>query len=198
MEERELLLHLAVVADLLLAGREMAVPEQRHLLFERALGRDHAVGPPVAEPASFEVRRAQPVEEAVDHRLEPPLALGLDLYAQRLAGLLGTAGRGGTARREIAQARIPYAGRIERREIVGDGLVVDQTGDRLGGRHRRKSRDLLRRAAEAGTLQEMGGEVIAPVGIGDRGEVIRPAGRTGGASRHMGKTVDERRVPEIG
>ena len=31
LQQRKLLLHLAVVADFLLAGGEMAVPEQRHL-----------------------------------------------------------------------------------------------------------------------------------------------------------------------
>src|SRR6202012_5626836 len=106
MEQRELLRHLAIVADLLLAGGEMAVPEPRHLLFERALGRDHAVGPPIGEPARLEVRRAQPVEEAVDHRLEPAVTFGLDPHTERFAGALGTTGRGDTARREIAQARI--------------------------------------------------------------------------------------------
>ena len=198
MEQRELLLHLAVVADLLLAGGEMAVPEQRHLLFERALGRDHAVGPPVGEPARLEVGRAQPVEEAVDHRLQPAVALGLDLDAERLAGALGAPGRGGAARREIAQAGVPHAGRVERREVVGHGLVVDEMGDRLRRRHRRKPRDLLRGAAEAGALQEMGGEIVAPVGIGDGGKVVRPGGRPGGASHHAAKALNERRISEIG
>ncbi len=78
MEQRELLLHLAIVADLLLAGREMAVPEQRHLLFQRPVGRDHAVGPPMRQATGLQHGGAQPIEEAIDHRLQAALACGLD------------------------------------------------------------------------------------------------------------------------
>ncbi len=71
-----LLEHHPVVADLVLPGREVSVPEQRELLFERPGGREHAVRPPQAEPLRFDLVRVQTVEELVDDRLEPPLRTG--------------------------------------------------------------------------------------------------------------------------
>ena len=68
-----LLQHHPVVADLVLSGREVPVPEQRQLLFERTRRREHAVRPPQAEPLRFDLVRVEAVEELVDDRLESPL-----------------------------------------------------------------------------------------------------------------------------
>ena len=120
------------VAHLVLAGGEMAVPEQRHLLLERPLGVEHAVRPPVGDAAGLEHARAQPVEELVDHRLERPVAGRLDLDAERLAGLFGELGGRRPARREVDETGIVDGGRLERGQVVvGDALVVDQMRDRL-------------------------------------------------------------------
>jgi hypothetical protein len=55
LEERDLLEHLAVVADLVLVRREVAVPQQRHLLLERMRG--GSIGsPPLAHAARLEHR----------------------------------------------------------------------------------------------------------------------------------------------
>ena len=97
--------HLAHVAHLVLAGGEMAVPEQRHLLLERALGVEHAVRPPVRDAARLEHARAQPVEELVDHRLERPVAGRLDLDAERRAGLFRELGGRRPARRKVRRDR---------------------------------------------------------------------------------------------
>ena len=58
-----------VVADLVLGGGEVPVPEQRHLLFERSVGIEHPLGPPIANAASLQLGGAQPVEEAIGNRL---------------------------------------------------------------------------------------------------------------------------------
>ena len=71
--------HLAVVADLGLAGGEMAVPEQRHFFFQGPVGVEHAIAPPVRHPTRFQHAGPQPVEELVDHRLQGPVARRLHL-----------------------------------------------------------------------------------------------------------------------
>ena len=110
--------HLAEVAHLVLAGGEMAVPEQRHLLLERALGVEHAIRPPVGDAARLEHARAQPVEELVDHRLQRPVAGRLDLDAERLAGRLRELGGRRPARRKVHETGIVDVGRLERRQVV--------------------------------------------------------------------------------
>ncbi len=170
MEQRELLLHLAIVADLLLAGCEMAVPEQRHLLLQRPVGRDHAVGPPMREATGLEHGGAQPIEEAIDHRLQAALACRLDAHAHRLAGLLRALGRGHAAHREVAQARVPDVGALERSEVVvRNRVIIDQGGDSRLWAHGREPSDIFGRAAEAGALQQMRGAIEAPVGGCNRG-----------------------------
>jgi RNA polymerase sigma factor (sigma-70 family) len=48
-----------------------------------------------------------------------------------LAGFLGTGGGGGTADREVAQRRVPYAGVFESFEGVGNGPIIQKICDRL-------------------------------------------------------------------
>jgi hypothetical protein len=47
MQQSELLHHLAVIAHLGIRGCEMAVPKKGELFFERTLGAEHALGPPL-------------------------------------------------------------------------------------------------------------------------------------------------------
>ena len=72
--------HLAVVANLGLAGGEMAVPEQRHFFFQGPVGVEHAIAPPVRHPTRFQHAGPQPVEKLVDHRLQGPVARRLHLH----------------------------------------------------------------------------------------------------------------------
>ncbi len=192
VQQGKLLLHLAIVADLFLAGGEMAVPEQGHLLFQRMVGRDHAVGPPKRKTPRLEHRRAQPIEEAVDDRLQAPLARRLHARAQRLAVFLGALGRRNAARRKVLERGIPYARLIERLEvIVGDGAIVDEVRNRIRGLHRGELRDLLRRAAEAGTFEQVGSAIKAPFARGNRREIVRPCGRPCTATPHLDMAGDK-------
>ena len=111
--------HHPVVAHLVLAGREVAVPEERELLLERPRRRQHAVRPPQAEPLRFDAVGGQAVEELVDDRLEPALrALRQHLLAEPLAALARDAHRLGPARRERIHARIPDARLVERLQVA--------------------------------------------------------------------------------
>src|SRR5262245_30613153 len=65
--------HHAVVADLVLAGGEVTVPEERQLFLERPLAREHAVRPPETEPLRLDRVRIEAVEELVDDALESAL-----------------------------------------------------------------------------------------------------------------------------
>jgi hypothetical protein len=47
LKQIELPQHLAIVTHLLFIGGEMAMPEQRHLLFQGAISGQHAIGPPI-------------------------------------------------------------------------------------------------------------------------------------------------------
>ena len=109
-EHQVLLEHHPIVAHLVLAGREVAVPEQRQLLFERAPGREHAVRPPQAEALCFDAVGNQAVEELVDDRLQSSLGTGgQHLLAQTLAALARQPHGLGTARRKRIHAGIPDA-----------------------------------------------------------------------------------------
>ena len=140
VEQVELQQHLAVVAHLLLAGGEVAVPEQRHLLFQRPVRVEHAVGPPVGGAVGLEPARAQPVEELVHHRLHAAIAAGLDLHAQRLALVPGEVGGGGPA--GAGRVRAPGSHTPESFErlqlAVVDALVVHQMADCLRRRSCRR------------------------------------------------------------
>ena len=173
--------HLPVVADLVLGRREVAVPEQRHLLFQRPAAIEHALGPPVPDPAGFQPRRAQPVEETVGHRLHVAIdKLGLDPDAHARATLHRQFGRRRAARREVHQRLIPESGMLERQQmVVRERVVVDELADRLLGRHVRQLLDVFRGAAETRAFQQVGGAVVAPVRGGDRRQIPRPQGRAG-------------------
>ena len=166
------------IAHLAVAGGEVAVPEQCQLLFEGAPGEQHALTPPGRQPLGLHGVRPQPVEELVDHRLEPPrLAFGQHLDAHRLAALAGDAHGLRPALWKRIHARIPDRRRIERRQVIRHRLIVDESVDNVLGGHVRESRDLLRGRAETGALDEMGRLRGVPIGRGDRGEVVRPGGR---------------------
>ena len=175
LEQLELLQHLAVVAHLLFGGGEMAVPEQRHFFLQRAWRGQHAVRPPIGNPVGLEDARAQPVEELVDHRLHRPIAGRLYFHAQRLAGGTGEIGRGGPARREVIESGVEHARFVERLESrVGCTFEVDQSPDGFARGELRKRIDLLGRAAEAGTLQQVRGAGAIPVVGADGREVASP------------------------
>ncbi len=102
--------HHAVIAHLVLAGREVAVPEQRELLFERPPGRQHPVRPPQAEALCFDSVGDQAVEELVHDRLEPALGTRRQhLLAQTLPALARQTHGLRTARRKRIHAGIPDA-----------------------------------------------------------------------------------------
>ena len=102
--------HHAVVAHLVLAGREVAVPEQRELLLERPPGRQHPVRPPQAKALCFDAVGDQAVEELVHHRLEPALGTRRQhLLAQTLPALARQTHGFRTARRKRIHAGIPDA-----------------------------------------------------------------------------------------
>ena len=94
LEQFHLLEHLAVVAHFLLAGGEVAMPEQSHFFLQRTLRDKHSIRPPVGQTMSFQATRPQPVEKPVCHRLQAPVARRLDLDTQRFAGFFGQIGRG--------------------------------------------------------------------------------------------------------
>ncbi len=169
LEQLQLLQHLAVIAHLVFAGGEVPMPEQRHLFFEWAVRRQHPVRPPVGDALRLELAGAQPVEEAVDHRLQAAVACRLHLDAQRLAFLLGELGRGGTARRERIETFIEHTRLVERRQMrIRDVLRLDQIADQRNGIARRQVQDALRRFAEPGAADQMRRARLVPVGLGDR------------------------------
>ena len=175
----DLLHHLAVVADFVLVGREVAVPQQRHLLLERVRRLHHPVRPPVPQPARFEHRRAQPVEEAIGDRLYRTVAGRFGIDAHRRAGLQRAVRRFGAAFRKSVQRRIPEPGLDERLHLrIRDGLVVDKRADRALEAKVCKLLDLCRRPAEPRVSQQVRGAVVIPVRIGDRREVVLPVRRS--------------------
>jgi hypothetical protein len=178
LEQLELPQHLAVVAHLVLARGEVAMPEQRHLLLERPASPQHPLGPPVPDPVRLQAARTQPVEELIGHCLQAPVAARLDAHAERLAGRLGEIGHGGTAGGERLQARIVHAGMLEGPEVaVVDRLVGHERRDRRLGRHPGQPLDLVGGGAERGALEQVGRAILAPVGRRDRRQVVDPAGR---------------------
>ena len=183
-EEIILLEQLAVVAHLRVRGRKVAVPEQRQLFLERARGDQHPLRPPLAGAPHFEQVRPQPIEEAVDDRLQRPVAAGFDAHAHRLAVGARDADRFDAALGKRIEARVEDAGLLERRHVaVVHALIFDQVAHRGLGRHRRQPVDLLRRTAEAGPLQQVGGAVAAPFRGRNRRQVARPTRRPGAQRR---------------
>ncbi len=195
LERLDLDQHLAVVADLALGRREVPVPEEGHLLLERPVGVEHALGPPVADAAGLEQGRAQPVEEAVGHRLGMAVDLvGLDPHPHALAVPQPEVGGGGSARREVEQALVPEPRVLERREVAVRGVVVvDERPHRLLRAQSGELGDLLGRAPEPGPAQQVRGPVGVPVLGGDGRQVVDPRrgsrrpgnlGRRGAAGEH--------------
>ena len=190
LEQIDLLHHLAVVADLVLVGREVAVPQQRHLLLERMRRLHHPVRPPVPQPARFEHRRPQPVEEAIGDRLHRTVACRLDVDAHRGAGLQRAICRFGPALGEPVQCRIPETGFDKRLHLrIRDALVVHERAD---GPLEAKVGELLDfggRAAEPRMRQQVRGAVVIPVGTGDRREVVFPVRRSRRPADAIGHVV---------
>ena len=166
LEQIDLLQHLAVVAHLVLVRREVAVPEQRHLLFHRVRRLQHPVRPPVTEPPRLEHRGAQPVEEAVRHRLHGPVA--------------GRLARRRPSTRRARSARSVASGRLSGKRSATDPRDrTRRTAASLDSGCARSARatatarfepevgellDLLRRAAEARMRKQMRGAIVAPFG----------------------------------
>ena len=183
--------HHPVVAHLVRAGREVAVPEQRELLLERPPGRHHAVRPPETKALRLDAVRGQAVEELVDDGLEPALrAFREHFFAEPLAALAGNSHRLRPARRERIHAGIPDDRLVEGFQAARDGLVVDQLADDPLGRQGRETRDFLGRGAKTGALDEMRGALGAPVAGRDGREVAGPARRPGRVCR--GRRADGR------
>ena len=172
-----LLEHLAIVPDFFLAGGEMAMPEQRHFFLERAIGRQHAIGPPVGNAICLQSACPQPVEEFIRHWLQPAIARRFYLDSHRFAGFLGQVGGGRARSRKGFQASIVDAGMIERRQVIRDALVINQPPDSRLRRHCRELRDFRRRSAEAGALQQMRRALHIPVFWADGREIAGPVCR---------------------
>ena len=172
LEQLKLVQHLAVVAHLVFIGGEVAVPEQRHLLLQRARRGEHAVCPPVGDAVGFELAGAQPVEKLVHHRLHATVATVLHADTDHLAPVAGGIGGGGPAGGERVQPLLEYAGMIEWRQVGrGRAFEIHQATHRLGGRQAGECVDVVRRAAEAGTFEQMRGARPVPVSRADRGQV---------------------------
>jgi hypothetical protein len=170
--------HHPVVAHLVLAGREVAVPEERQLLFERPAGGEHLFRPPQAQTLRFNAVGREAVEELVDDRLEPALrSLRSNLLSEALTALTGYPYRFCAAGREGVHARIPDTGLVEGLQIARDRFVIDEGVDRLPRGHRGQARDLLRRAAESGAFEEVGRPLGVPVRRDDGCEVVGPLDR---------------------
>ncbi len=161
--------HHPVVAHLVLAGGEVAVPEQRQLLLERPLAGQHAVGPPQPQPLRLDAVGQQRVEELVHHRLQTALGSRRQhRLAQADAALARDADGLGAARRERIHAGIPDQRFVERLQLLADRLVVHQLVDGLLRRQLGEPRDLLGRGAEARPLDQMRGAGVVPVAGRDR------------------------------
>jgi hypothetical protein len=158
LEQLQLIEKLAIIANFGFVHGEVSVPEQRHLFAQRLRARDHAIRPPIGDAIGFERAGAQPIEKFVDHRLQPPAALGLHFDAERLAGLLGLIGNGGAAGRKRLEPGVVNARVIEGRQMARVG-PRSEPGERPPGRASFRERlDFVRSAAEAGAFQQMGGE----------------------------------------
>ena len=88
LEQFDLHQELAVVADLGVRSGEVAVPEERELLLERALADQHALSPPEGDSPCLEDIAAQQVEEAIDDRLQRSVERRVDLDTHRLTELV--------------------------------------------------------------------------------------------------------------
>ena len=167
--------HHPVVANLVLTGREVAVPEERQLLFERPVGGEHPVRPPKAQTLRFDSVGGQAVEELVNDGLEAALrSLRPHLLSEALTVLAGNAHGLCTAGREGIHSGIPEPGLVEGLTIVLDRFEIHEGVDRLPGRHRAETPDLLRGAAESRAFEQVGGPVVVPVGGSDGREVVGP------------------------
>jgi hypothetical protein len=159
------------------------------------LDSEHPVRPPDTQPLRLDGVGEQAVEELVDDRLQPPLrALRQHLLAEPDAALTRDPHRLGPARRKRIHARIPDHRFVERLQVAGDLLVVDERVDGLLRRHRAEADDVLRRRAETGAFEKMCGPSGIPVahryrrkiagpGIGARAGVDRRQGSCGRAER---------------
>ena len=152
-------------------------------------------GPPVVDAVAFEHARAQPVEEAVDDRLQRAAAGRLDLHAERLAARLRQVGGLRAARRERVDAGVGDVRGLERPHgRVGDAFGMHQAGDRGARAERERALDLLRACAEAGALEQVRGARGIPVAGLDRAQVVGPVGAGGrvGARQHAQAQQDQR------
>src|SRR2546426_853035 len=181
LENLKFFQQLPVIPDLGFVNSEMTVPEECHLLLERTVCPNHAVGPPVANTVGLEHAGAKPVEELVHDRLKTPVAAGLDLDTKGLTLCLSQIGNGRPAWRKGFQAGIVNTRLVEGQQLaVVNVLEMDQPPDRFCGSQFCQCADLLRRAAEARALQEMCCQIVVPVGRRDRREVVLPPRRPRG------------------
>ena len=132
-----LLQHLAVILNLFVTGGEMAMPEKRHLFFQRTLGRHHAVGPPVPDALRLELGHALPVQETIGDLLQLAVTRGLGLHAERLAGCLGKVGCGWAGKCERLKTLVERTGVFKGWQRIANRLVIHQRAHRLLRRHRR-------------------------------------------------------------
>ena len=193
LEQLQLVEQLAIVADLGFVDGEVAVPEQRHLFAQRLRTGQHPIRPPIRDAVGFERAGAQPVEKFVDHGLQPAVAVGLHFDAERFAVLLGLVGDGGAAGRKRLEARIVNARVIEGRQLAGVGsFEANQASDGLRGRQFCERLDFVRSSAEAGALQQVGGEIVIPIRGRDGLEIVLPGGGSGGLRNGRGRIDRDR------
>lgn len=113
LKQFELFEVLAIIPHLALVYRKVPVPKQGHFFFQRTVGAQHAIRPPIGHTMGFQHASAQPVKKLVDHRLQAPVARGLDLETQRLTVFAGQVGGGRTARWKRLQTGIVHPGVIK-------------------------------------------------------------------------------------
>src|SRR5207253_9396393 len=107
---------LAVVTDLLICGGEVAMPEERELLFQGALGAEHPLPEPAGHAHHLAVIRKEVEEASIDHRLQPHRARGaLDGDAQGLASSRRLADGFADVHRWDEVVRGEAGGRVDRR-----------------------------------------------------------------------------------
>ena len=112
------------------------------------------------------------MERAVATRLDCD-AHGLAVFPSNPHGLSPTLGK-------RLDRRVKDVGFVKRRQVaVGNGSIVDQPLDRLLWCQGGQLIDLLRRAAKAGSLQQVGRPVTAPGVRWDRPQVSGPVEWTG-------------------
>ena len=159
-----LLQHFAVIQNLLIAGRKMPMPEERHLFLERLFRGQHAIGPPIANTLGLELGHALPIQVTICDLLKFAVTRRLGLYSECLTACLSQVGCGGSGGCERLQAWIKCTGIFKGWQGIFYCAVIHQRAHCLLWRHRCQLGKLRRCAAKARALQQMRCAIPIPFG----------------------------------